>query len=275
MSALPQPAEPDAGFPVELRPSVATLWQRYHSTGPGDASEEELVLKYLPLVKSVVGRLALHLPARADVRELESAGMVGLLNALRNFDAQIGTPFEAYARLRIRGAVLDELRRLDWVPRSIHVKARRVQEAMEQLEQQLGRMADDSEVAGHLGLSLDEYCELLDEVRPVTFVCLDAVVFDENAEEISPHECITDTCQEDAAGAAARADLAELIFDRLQELPELHRKIVALYYLEGLRVREIAAACGFSESRISQIHTQAIFSLRSHIELCEKRVRKY
>src|SRR5437660_11463918 len=117
--------EQEDGATPEPRPHAAELWLRYRATGPGDNSEEELIKKYLPLVKTAVGRLALTLPSHLNPEELYSAGLVGLLNAVRQFNPEIGTAFEPYARLRIRGAVLDELRKLDWVPRSVHAKARK------------------------------------------------------------------------------------------------------------------------------------------------------
>lgn len=241
------------------------LWERYRAAGPGDASEEQLLLRYVPLVKQVVGRLAINLPPHIEVEDLYSAGMIGLLNALRAYDPQTNTCFEAYARLRIRGAVIDELRRMDWAPRSVHVKARKVQQAMETLEQRHGRLATDAEMAEALGLSVDEYRRWLDDIRPAAFVCLDGVHCDEDGEEATHHEVIYDPAQEEPSEAAVRAERARLIAERIQQLPELHRKVLALYYFEGLRLREIAAAAGLCESRICQIHTQAILAIRSYL----------
>jgi RNA polymerase sigma factor for flagellar operon FliA len=225
-----------------------------------------LVIQYLPLVKTMIGRLAMNLPAHVETEELYSAGMVGLLNAVRHYNPKVGVPFEAYARLRIRGAVVDELRRMDWAPRSLHAKARKVQAAMDTLEQRHGRMPSDEEVAAALSLPLTDYHQLLEEIRPVTFLCLDSVGAEECEEETSPHEVIFDPTQEDAAGAAARAELARLIAERIQTLPDLHRKVIALYYFEDLRLREIAAVCDLCESRICQIHTQAILAIKSYVE---------
>src|SRR6266516_3066454 len=120
MMPMPKDCEQERLPIVEPRPNQTELWHRYHAAGPGDSSEEELVKKYLPLVKTVVGRLAITLPSHINGDDLYSAGLVGLLNALRQFNPSIGTAFEPYARLRVRGAILDELRRMDWVPRSVH-----------------------------------------------------------------------------------------------------------------------------------------------------------
>ena len=269
MMSLLKASDDTTQLPREPRPSCVELWRRYHASGPGDASEEELVKKYLPLVRSVVGRLALTLPPHIDGDDLNSAGMVGLLNAVRNFDPKTGSPFEAYARLRIRGAVIDELRRMDWAPRSVHVKARRIQKAMEQLEQRLHRLPEDDEMAEALEISVPEYQRWLEEIRPATFLCLDAAHQEGDDDEGTHHEVLSDPLQEDAAETAARAERARLIAERILQLPELHRKVIALYYYEDLRLREIAEAAGLCESRICQVHTQAILAIRSFLEACE------
>jgi RNA polymerase sigma factor for flagellar operon FliA len=274
MMPLPRASDETELLPRERKPGSVELWRRYHATGPGDASEEELVKKYLPLVKTVVGRLAMNLPPQIEAEELQSAGMIGLLNAVRNFNPQSGCPFEAYARLRIRGAVLDTLRRMDWAPRSVQVRARQVQKAMAQLEQREGRVPNDDEMAAALQISVDDYHQWLEEIRPATLVCLDAVHREEDEEEGTHHEIVSDPTQEDAAGAASRAELARLIAERIQQLPELHRKVIALYYFEDLRMREIAEAAGLSESRICQVHTQAILAIKSYLETREALPRK-
>jgi RNA polymerase sigma factor for flagellar operon FliA len=159
---------------AELRPTAQELWQRYHKRADINI-ENALVEQYLPLVSAIMGRLAMTLPDHVDHDDLRSAGLVGLLQAMRNYDPTCGTSFETYARVRIRGAMLDELRRMDWVPRSIHEKARRIQDVMGQLEQKLGTTPTDAQMAKAMSLSPSEYSELLDEVRPAAFVCLDAV----------------------------------------------------------------------------------------------------
>lgn len=262
-------ADETGPLPTEVRPSCAELWHRYHATGPGDSSEEELVKKYLPLVKTIVARVAMTLPPHIETEDLYSAGLIGLLTAVRKFDPKTGSPFEAYARLRVRGAVIDELRRLDWAPRSVHAKSRKIQQAMERMEQRHGRLPEDEEVAGALGLSLDEYHQWLEEVRPATFVCLDAVHQNIDEEESSQHDLIDDPTQENAVDVASRSEMARLIAERILQLPELHRKVIALYYYEDLRLREIAEASGLCESRICQVHTQAILAIKTYLEAHE------
>ena len=245
------------------------LWQRYHSAGPGDASEEELVKKYLPVVKTVVGRLAMTLPTHVSGEDLYSAGLVGLLNAVRQFNPNLGTAFETYARVRIRGAVLDELRRMDWVPRSVHAKARRIQQAMSELEQRWGRIPEDGEVAAALEIPLAEYEQWLHEVRPATFICLDSAGGGESGAEGSEHASVADETEEGPYERVSRAELAGVIAQRMQQLPRMQRQVLALYYYEGLRLREIAAVFGFCESHICQIHAKAILAIRGFLERYE------
>jgi RNA polymerase sigma factor for flagellar operon FliA len=241
------------------------LWQRYHLTGDPDA-ENNLVEGYLPLVRTIVGRVAMTLPAHVCAEDLYSAGLVGLLQAVRSFSPTGGASFETFARFRIRGSVLDELRRLDWVPRLIHDKARKIQNALGELEQRLEGAPTEEQVAAQLGISLTEYQDWLQQVRPVAFVCLDAAPRTERPEGTSQHDSIPDDSQEDPSDYASRSELKDLIAQRIQQLPPVQRKVLALYYFEDLRLREIAQAFGLTESRISQIHSQAILSIRSHIE---------
>ncbi len=258
----PQPTDAPAANPAQ---DHTRLWQRYAKTGHGGSHENELVERFLPLVKTVVGRVAMTLPSHVDIQDLNSAGLVGLLDALRRFDPKSGATFESYARLRIRGAVLDELRRMDWVPRSIREKARRVQDAMQILEQQKGTLPSDTEMARSLNLSVDEYQELLDEIRPATFVCLDSSRSMESDEGATQYESVADDRQDDPSQGAAEREMARLVVDRLEMLPEMQRKVLALYYFEDLRLREIAEVFGVTESRICQIHAQAILAIKNYL----------
>jgi len=213
-----------------------------------------------------VGRISMTLPPHVEGDDLYSAGLMGLLSAVRQYDHNVGTAFEPYARLRIRGAVLDELRRMDWVPRSVHAKARKVQAAMSELEQRFGRLPTDEEMAAALKLPVKEYLKLLDEIRPVTFVCLDAVTSnDQGTDDLSEHELLSDASQRDVRDTVSQLELAQIVVQRVATLPEIHRKVLALYYYEDFRVREIAEICGVCESRICQIHTQAILSIRAYV----------
>jgi len=242
------------------------LWPPSRRLKPGSTTEAELVDKYIPLVRTVAARLALTLPPHVDGEDLYSAGLGGLLSAVRQYDPTAGTAFETYARLRIRGAILDELRRMDWVPRSVHTKARKVQGVMQQLEQQKGRLATDTEMAKSLKIPLSEYHEWLEEIRPATFVCLDAAFSSEFDDSLSQYESLPDQRQENPLDGTFRREVARLITERLQQLPEMQRKVLALYYFEDMRLREIAEAFGLTESRICQIHAQAISSIKTYLQ---------
>lgn len=255
--------------PAEPRRGQTEIWLRYRSAGPGDASEESLVKQYLPLVKTVVGRLAMTLPSHVEEDVLYSAGLVGLLNALRQYDPTLGTTFEPYARLRVRGAILDEIRRMDWTPRSVHAKARRLQTVMSELEAQHGRLPSDAEMAAALGVSPAEYEQLLDEIRPATFLSLDVATLTGDDEELTEQEKLLDERQQEASLHVSNRELARLISQRMEQLPDLQRKILAFHYFEDMRLKEIAQALDFSEAHICQSHAKAILAIRNFIEQCE------
>jgi RNA polymerase sigma factor for flagellar operon FliA len=248
----------------ERRPIPREVWRKYVKSGHGSALENSLVEQHLPLVKTVVGRLAVTLPQHVSTDDLYSAGLVGLLNAVRRFNPKGGASFESYARVRIRGAVFDELRRLDWVPRSVHDKAKKVEQTMHELAQRRGSIPTDDEMASALGLSAAEYQDLLDVIRPATYVCLDSVHNRSDGENgAGSHELVADDSQVNPGDAAAKRELSGLIEQRLQQLPEMQRKVLALYYFEDLRLREIAEAFGVTESRICQVHAQAILAIKA------------
>lgn len=239
------------------------LWKEYAEDGEGSEAEARIVELHLGLVDAVVGRIAVTLPVHVDSDDLRSAGLVGLLNATRRFNANSGASFATYARLRIRGAILDELRRLDWVPRSIHEKARKIQDVMQTLEQQLGAAPSEFEMARALNVSVNEYRSQLAEVQPASFVCLDSVRSVEGDDSVCQGEVLADDDVVAPDRATATREHARLLADRIEMLPETQRKVLALYYYEDLTLREIAEVFGVSESRICQIHGQAILALKS------------
>jgi RNA polymerase sigma factor for flagellar operon FliA len=253
-------------------PTAQELWRRYHQRGDSD-TENALVEKYLPLVSSIAARLAMTLPGFADQDDLYSSGLVGLLHGLRNYDPACGASFETYARTRIRGAMLDELRRMDWVPRTIHEKARKIQNVMAELEQKLGQTPTEAQMAGALKLSPTEYSKLLDEIRPATFVCLDTVSSENDAGDL--HEVVPNSTDDLPSEQISRLELKQIIRERLKDLPKMQRQVMALYYGEGMHLREIAEAVGLTESRICQIHAQAILSIRAYIQRFEAGLEKH
>jgi RNA polymerase sigma factor for flagellar operon FliA len=239
---------------------------RYKNMKPGSVAEAAMVEQYLPLVKTVVGRLAMSLPSHVDPEDLYSSGLVGLLNAVRQYDPLAGSSFESYAKVRIRGAIFDELRRLDWIPRSVHEKARKVQGAMEKLEQKLGRLPKDEEIAKAMELTPAQFEELQGEIRPATFICLDSLVGSDEDNETTRHEWVADGTHEAPDDTVAQKELTRVIADRIEQLPEMQRKVLALYYFEDMRLREIAETFGVTESRICQIHSQAILAIRNYLQ---------
>lgn len=236
---------------------------------PGTPEEAAMVEQNLGMVRSVVARLSLGLPTHVDGDDLYSAGLGGLLNAIRAYNPQAGTSFETYARVRIRGAILDELRRMDWVPRSIHTKARKVQAVAKEIEQKKGRPATDEELAKGLSISVREYQRWAEEIRPATIINLDADLQSETDDALSQYESLADVRAEDPVEGAFRHELAELIVEQLHELPEMQRKVLALYYFEEMRLAEIAAAFNLTESRICQIHAQALQSIKGCLQRCD------
>ena len=247
------------------KPAKNSEWPR-NRLKPGSPAEADLVQRYLPLVRNVVARLAMTLPPHVDSEDLYSSGLGGLLNAVRQFNPNAGTAFETYARLRIRGAVFDELRRMDWVPRSVHTKARKVQRRMLELEQEKGRAPTDREMADAFDISVDEYQQWLEEIRPATFVCLDAAFNNDTDDSVSQYESLPDQRQENPLDGTFRREVSELIAQRLQQLPDMQRKVLALYYFEDMRLREIAETFGLTESRICQIHAQGITAIKSYLQ---------
>lgn len=232
----------------------------------GSDREADLIVHYLPLVRAIVNRLAASLPSHVDVDNLRSVGMIGLMNALRNYDPQGGSSFESYARVRIRGSLLDELRKIDWVPRSVHSKNRQVQAIVQELEQEIGRVPSAFEIARKMGISENDYVNLKEEIKPATFVCLDAPMSSDSDDSPSHYESLADDNQTSPFDETHRGEIIHLIGEKLKRLPDMQRKVLMLYYFEDLRLREIAEIFGLTESRICQIHSQAIISIKSFLE---------
>ncbi len=223
-------------------------------------STDEMVERYAPLVKRIAHHILARMPSSVLVEDLIQAGLIGLLEAARNYDVSKGASFETYAGIRIRGAMIDDVRRGDWAPRSVHRNARRVSEAMHTVETRLSRDASDHEVAEELGVSLDEYYSMLQDSTSSKLFSYDELTSGEDgpeeqlpAEGLSPFEGI----QQDAM----RQGLAKAI----SQLPERERLVLALYYDEELNLKEIGLVLGVSESRVSQIHSQAAMRLRSRM----------
>jgi RNA polymerase sigma factor for flagellar operon FliA len=245
--------------------SPAAAWRAYQGVGSGAIDERELIERYLPLVRNVVDRIKLTLPTHIDADDLYSVGITGLMAAVRKYDPDQGNTFAGYAATRIRGAILDELRRMDWCPRRVRARARKHKDAINALEQRLGRAATTDEICNDLGMSKKEYADWLDESRPVTFVAIDQTGDNGESEGASLHELLADESVVTGRETVEKQELLELLTQRIASLPDIPRKILAMYYFENLRLAEIAAVFGLTESRICQIHSQTILGLRACI----------
>jgi RNA polymerase sigma factor for flagellar operon FliA len=241
---------------------AVTALRAYHS----EANEEALIERNLPLVRTTVDRMRIYLPAALDMDDLYSVGFTGLAAAARKFDPGQGVPFSAFASLHIRGAVHDELRRMDWTPRTIREKAKKFSESLSALEQRLGRPASEEEVCRELSLKREDYESMLDEIRPASFVPLDGEAYSEDAEHVALHEIIADDSQVTGRDELQKKELLALVAAQIQKLPDMQKKVLAMYYFEGMRLAEIAQVFGVTEGRISQINTQAVLSLRAFIK---------
>jgi len=246
------------------------LWTKY-KTQKDSKTKEELVIKYVNLVKFVAGRLMISLPPSVEVNDLESAGILGLIDAIDRFDPKYGVKFESYAIPRIKGAMLDELRKLDWIPRSIRSKSRELEKVINQIENETGRSATDEEISERLNITMNEYFTLLKEVSTVSLLSLDSVIFDDEGGKGELHDVIEDKSEEEPDESIKRDELKELVIRAIDDLPETERLVIALYYYEELTLKEIGQVLQLSESRISQIHTKTILSLRGKLKEAMKK----
>ena len=247
---------------VELR----DLWRRYKSGD--DRARERLVVAYSPLVKYVAGRLGSGLPAHVDEADLISYGMLGLIGAIQRFEPEREIKFETYAVQRIRGAIIDELRSLDWVPRSIRSRARQIEAASAKLENQLQRAPTEEELAKHLKMTLDEFQEALLEISHSSVLALDELwtVSDSSGDQVSLLDTIEDPRAVDPQEALDTTEVRDRLAETIESLPERERLVIALYYYESLTLREIGEVLGVTESRVSQLHTKAVLRLKSTLK---------
>lgn len=224
---------------------------------------EELIESMLPLVKHVVARMSMYLPSHVHKDELSSAGILGLIDAVDRYDAKKGSGLKAYCAVRIKGAILDELRRLDWVPRSVHRDAKRLAEAQDRAGQRLGREATTEEVRAELGVSVKQFNHLLERVKPTTFFSLQEPAFgSDEPDAVLQEEVVADSNAMDASEHLLRQEDRDLLRDVLSRMPVAHQQVLTLYYMEGLRLKEIADVMKLTESRVSQIHTLAMSRLQ-------------
>jgi RNA polymerase sigma factor FliA len=248
---------------VELK----DLWRRCKEDGD-ERARERLVVAYSPLVKYVAGRMASGLPSHVEEGDLISYGLIGLIGSIERYDLDRDIKFETYAVARIRGAIIDELRSLDWVPRSVRAKARDVEKAHSQLENKLGRAPNEEEMADKLGVSVDDFRTTLLEIANSSVLALDDLwtVSDPDGGQVSLLDTIRDPNAIDPEEAIDTVELKDRLADAIESLPDRERLVIALYYYEALTLREIGDVLGVTESRVSQLHTKAVLGMRSHLQ---------
>jgi RNA polymerase sigma factor for flagellar operon FliA len=243
---------------------VAALWHDYKDGGTADA-RERLILHYSPLVKFVAGRVAAGLPQNIEQADLVSYGIFGLIDAIDKFDPGRGFKFETYAISRIKGAIIDELRSIDWVPRSVRSKARSIERAYSKLENELLRTPEENEVAAELGVTEGELAQTLSQISFVGLVALDELL---SANDRGGNTTVGDTIADkvnDPVAAFEVDEMKHVLADAINRMPDRERLVLTLYYYEGLTLAEIGEVLGVTESRVCQIHTKAILQLRSRL----------
>ena len=235
--------------------------------------KDVLIVKYMPLIRFIANKMILRLPSNVEIDDLISCGMVGLMDAIDKYNPQRENKFQTYAEFRIRGAMLDELRSQDWVPRSIRDKAKVLEKAISNLEAKWGRKPKEEELASHLNLSLDEFYEFLNKVRPVSLFSINEGV------NLSPFDrkailnLLEDSKLGTPFGKLNGKDVRKFLIKAIEALPEKQRVVLSLYYYEDLNLKEIGRVLRVTESRISQLHTQALVNLKSQLRryFCESK----
>jgi RNA polymerase sigma factor for flagellar operon FliA len=261
--AKPAPTtDPTVTIPPHVDDELGGHWHRFKSSGD-DAAREKLILHYAPLVKYVASRVATGLPASVEQADLVSYGMFGLIDALTKFEPGRGNKFETYAIPRIKGAIIDELRAMDWVPRSIRFKAREIEKAHTDLESMLKRQPTEQEMAERLGITRRELHDVVSQISFVSVLALDELVSvgADRGEQVSLIDTLADRGIDPTSGVESQ-ETRGLLAAAINELSEREKIVVTLYYFEGLTLAEIGEILGVTESRVCQIHTKAVGGLR-------------
>tara|TARA_B100001094_G_C18073651_1_gene741437 strand:- start:437 stop:1195 length:759 start_codon:yes stop_codon:yes gene_type:complete len=227
---------------------------------------DQLIMDYAPLIRFVAQRIAARLPSNIDIDDLISAGVIGLMDAIEKYDPSRDNKFKTYAEFRIRGAILDELRSQDWVPRSVRDKAKRIEKTYAELEQKLGRAVTDQEISEALGVKLEEYYEIMAKVKAVTLLSIDELSGPNQNDKKSLLECLENVGSKNPFTQLKSKGVRELLVKNIEELPEKQKLVLSLYYYEDLNLKEIGRILEVTESRVSQLHTQAVEKLRSRLK---------
>ena len=227
--------------------------------------KEKIVLQHTSLIRYIVNRIAIRLPSHIDLDDLHNTGVIGLMDAIDKYDPNKNCKFKTYAEFRIKGAILDQLRSLDWVPRSIRQKSRRLEQAYTEVEQRLGRSATEHEVAGTLGIELDEFHFLLNQVRGISMINLDELRSGADSDQPMHGDIFEDVKAENPFTSLKSREMRQAVAECIGILPEKERLVISLYYYEDLNMKEIGNVLGITESRVCQIHTKAVARLRSKL----------
>ncbi len=237
---------------------------RHYVIGGVELSREEIVHKYLHLVKYVAGRISVNLPPNVEINDLINDGILGLIDAIEKYDDSRGVKFETYAITRINGAILDALRSLDWVPRAVRQRARELERAFQELEAQFGRAPSEDEMAERMGLSVRELNQLIQRVRGTSVLSLEEFLPNEKGYEIPLVDTLKDE-ESDVTSAVEQREIRAELVAAVEALSVQERTVIKHYYFEGQTLKEIKGALGVSESRVSQIHAQAVIHLRQKL----------
>lgn len=241
---------------------VLALWQRFKSTGD-DRVRDMLIVQYSPLVKFVAGRVGVGLPRNVDQADLVSYGIFGLIDAIDKFEPERGFKFETYAINRVKGAILDELRAMDWVPRSVRARAREIERSMAELEHRLQRTPTDEELARHMGQNVEDLQDALAEISNLGVVALDEVLSPDSSNSLG--DMVADPMGASPEAAFQKEETRRILADAINRLPDRERLVLTLYYYEGLTLAEIGEVLGVTESRVCQIHAKSVMSLRNRM----------
>ena len=246
--------------------SDEVIWEQYRQSADIEV-RNHLIERYAPLVKYVAGRMATNMPPQVEFDDLVSYGIFGLIDAIEKYEPSRGFKFKTYATTRIRGAIIDELRALDWIPRSVRQKSRQLQQVYSDLENRLGRAASDEEIAQELGISLEEFDQLVNDISGTAVISLDDVWHvGSDDDEIQVGDTIAGSEKDHPNYKIEREEIKNILIDAIKQLPPREKEVIALYYYEELTLKEIGLVLGVTESRVSQLHSKAIMRLKAKLQ---------
>lgn len=260
----------------EMSANSSSLLKKYKEspTKLTSKQKDKLIMEYAPLIKFIAQKIAIRLPSSIELDDLVSSGVIGLMDAIEKYDPSRDNKFKTYAEFRIRGAILDELRSQDWVPRSIRDKAKMLDRTMIQLESELGRGASDAEIAEKLNISLEDFYDLLNQVRPVSLLSIDDQQTFSHVDKRSLLNILEGCKLNNPFNHLNIKSVKAIITKAIEELPERQRLVLSLYYYEDMNLKEIGKILDVTESRISQLHSQAVSRLRSKLNFYLKEIEK-